>query len=331
MTGAGKPLVVVPADAPPQMAGSGHLERLRPWAEVRLFPTAVGSPAEQLERARDADVIINSRGQVKWPGPLLEQLPKLRMITTCSIGTDAIDLEAAARLGIVVSNIPGKTAPVVAEHALGLMLAVAKRAAFQTAELKAGRWTAMPNLLLAGKTLGILGTGAIGSRLGRLARAIGMRVIAWTRHPSDQRAAELGVEYVELDELLRRSDVVSVHLKLTLQTRHLLGPHQLQLMKPGSLLVNTARGPIVDTAALVEALQSGHLGGAALDVFDQEPLPPDHPLLGCEQVVLTPHHADQTPEGQDLLNAAAVDNVIAYLKGCPQNDVTQSSTDFGPS
>ena len=148
-----------------------------------------------------------------------------------------------------------------------------------------------------------------------------MKVIAWTFSPSAGRARDIGVEFVELDDLFRRSDVVTPHLRLTDDTRGMIGRHEIGLMKPGSVLVNCGRGELVDTSALVEALNSGHLAGAALDVFDVEPLPPDHPILSCEQVVLTPHMADQTPEGIELLNEGVVDNAIAFLEGRPQNVV----------
>jgi D-3-phosphoglycerate dehydrogenase len=243
------------------------------------------------------------------------------MITTCGIGTDAIDLVAARELGIVVCNLPGRTAPIVAEHAFALMLAVAKRTSFQTSQVKAGRWTGMDNVYLRGKTLGLVGAGPIGKEMARLARAIGMNVLAWTFHPSAGRAAELDIQFVPLEELLARADVVSLHVKLTEQTRGLIGARQIGLMKPGALLVNTARGAVVDTPALVAALNSGQLAGAGIDVFDIEPVPPDHPLLSCQHVVLTPHVADQTPEGMELLNSGVVDNVIAFLEGRPQNRV----------
>lgn len=317
-----KPVIVIPADEPVQIGDSPQLDRLREAAEVKLYRDRPASSEELVRRVQEADVMINSRGHVKWPAELLSQLPRLKMMSTCSIGTDSIDLQQATRQGVIVSNIPGRTAPVVAEHAFALMLALAKRTAFQTAELKAGRWTKRENMLLGGKTLGVIGTGAIGAATVRLARAIGMRVVAWTFHPTPQRAAELGVEFVELDELLSTSDVVSLHVRLTADSRHLIGREQLARMKPGALLVNTARGDVVDTQALIEALDSGHLGGAALDVFDVEPLPGDHPILRCEQVVLTPHAADQTPEGVELLNQGAVENVLAYLRGEPRNVVT---------
>ena len=312
--------VVVPGDDPVQIAGSPHLERLRAHGEVVIYDTTPADSAEKIERVRDAQVIINSRGVVTWREEL-RSLPNLKMITTCSIGTDMIDLELAKELGIVVSNQPGRTAPVVAEHMVGLMFALAKRAHFQSAELKAGRWTRRMNVMLQGKVLGVVGTGAIGAEVARLGRALGMEVIAWTFNPSDERARELGVRFVELEELLARADVVSLHVKLTPDSHHLIGARELAAMKEGALLLNGARGDVLDIDALCAILNSGHLGGAGLDVFPQEPLPADHPILECEQVVLTPHAADQTPEGVDLLNGGAVDNVLAFLSGQPQNNV----------
>ena len=314
--------VVVPGDNPPQIQESPHLDRLAPYADVVLYTNHCTSAEEKLERAGDAEIIINSRGMVTWPAEVLHQLPRLRLISTCSIGTDMIDLEAAKERGITVSNQPGRTAPVVAEHAFGLMFAIAKRAAFFTESMRAGRWPRMDHVYLRGKTLGIIGTGNIGAEMARLGSAIGMNVIAWTYNPSRERAERLGVKFVSLDELLCTADVVSIHAKLTDDSRGLIGKPQFESMKPNSLLVNVARGPIVDTNALVDALHCGHLAGAAIDVFDQEPIPADHPLLGCEQVVLTPHCADMTPEGVDLLNEGAVDNVIAFLQGQPRNVVT---------
>ncbi len=313
---------IVPGDDPPQLQGSPHLDRLRPYGEVKVYMDRPATLEDKLARVTEADVILNTRGAVNWPGDALRALPKLRMITTCSIGTDMIDLQAASDMDIVVSNQPGRTAGVVAEHIFGLMFAVAKRAAFQTAELKAGRWARRENILLQGKTLGVVGTGNVGAEIARLGNALGMNVIAWTFNPSPQRAAALGVRFVELDDLLREADVVSLNLRLSDDTAGLVGERELGLMRQSALLINGGRGELVDTTALVSALNSGHLAGAALDVFDIEPLPPDHPILDCEQVVLTPHMADQTPEGIELLNEGAVDNVIEFLEGRPQNVVT---------
>lgn len=314
-----KPVIVIPGDDPPQCQGSPQLERLKSLAEVVLYPTRPESSQEQVQRARQADVLINSRNSVKWPADVLQELPDLKMITVCGIGVDAIDIEAARAQGIIVCNVPGKTAPIVAEHAFGLMFAVAKRAAFQTASVRAGHWVRADSLFLQGKTLGVVGTGNIGSEMIRLGRAVGMKVIAWTFHPSPERAAQLGVTFEELQALLSCSDVVSLHLKLTEQSRHLIGETELSRMKPGSILINVGRGALVDEAALAVALKSGHLGGAGVDVFQVEPLPTDHPLSTCDQVVLTPHCADMTPEGVELLNEGVVDNVLSFLQGTPQN------------
>ena len=175
--------IVVPGDDPPQIQGSPHLERLEPYGSVALFTDRPFTLDEQLERAIGAHVIMNTRGAVKWHRDALEQLPDLRLIATCSIGTDMVDLEAARERGVVVCNQPGKIAPYVAEHIIGLMFAVAKRAAYQTAELKAGRWGLRKNVYLKEKTLGVIGTGNTGAEVARIANSLGMRVIAWDLQP----------------------------------------------------------------------------------------------------------------------------------------------------
>lgn len=313
--------VLVPGDDPPQIAGSPQLERLAPYGEVAVYRDTPSTDEEKIARARGHQVIINSRGTVTWREKELRALPELKMVTTCSIGTDMIDLAVARELGMVVSNQPGRTAPVVAEHMLGLLFAVAKRAAFQTEEIRQGRWPRRMNLTVQGKVLGIVGTGNIGGEMARLGRSLGMEVIAWTFHPSEERARQLGVRFVELGDLLSTADYVSLHVALTDDTRHLIGPRQLETMRQGSVLLNGARGAVVDLDALAAALDSGHLAGAGLDVFPDEPFVADHPIKRCEQVVMTPHAADQTPEGVELLNEGAVDNVIAFLEGEPQNNV----------
>lgn len=318
---AGQIQIVVPGDAPVQIAGSPHLEKLRPYGDVVLYDTRPASVAEKIARVQDAEVIMNTRGAVTWGEAEFSRLPKLKMITTCSIGTDMFDLDAAKARGIVICNQPGRTAPVVAEHIFGLMFAVAKRAAYFTAAMKNGGWPRLDNAMLQGKTLGIIGTGNTGAEMARLARAIGMEVIAWTFHPSVERGEQLGVRFVEWDALLETADVISLHVALTEDTEGLIGKAELAKMKKGVLLLNGARGAIVDTDALADALNRGQVGGAGIDVFEEEPAPSDHPLFACEQVVLTPHCADMTPEGVDLLNSGAVENVIAFLEGRTRNAV----------
>ena len=186
-------VIVAPGDDPPQIQGSPQLERLKAYGDVIVHIDRPQSLDQKIARVKDAVCLMNTRSAVKWPAEALRALPRLRMVTACGIGTDAFDLEVARELGITVCNIPGRTAPIVAEHAFGLMLALAKRAYFQTAELKAGRWIGGDNVYLRGKVLGIVGTGNIGARMARLAHAIGMEVLAWTFDPSPGRAAELGV------------------------------------------------------------------------------------------------------------------------------------------
>ena len=297
------------------------MAKLSEVAEVRLFTDRPADFEEQIERVRGASAIINSRSYIQWQREAIERLPELGHITVCGIGTDSIDLAAAREYGVMVSNIPGKTAPVVAEHSFALMWAIAKQVTWYMDSMRAGLWTKMDGVFLAGKTVGIIGTGNIGAEMARLCRAVGMNVIAWTFNPSDERAARLGVEFVEFPELLARSDVISIHIQQTPESYHMIGESELAMMKAGALLVNVARGPIVDEVALVNALNSGHLGGAALDVFEEEPLPEDHPLLDCEHAILTPHIADMTPEGLDLLNQGVVENTLAFLNGTPQNIV----------
>jgi phosphoglycerate dehydrogenase-like enzyme len=315
----GRAKIVVPGDLPVQIQGSPELEKLKPYGDVTIYKDRPETSEEKVKRAAGAAVIMNTRGAVKWGEAEFERLPDLKLISLCSIGTDMIDLKAARARGIDVCNLPGRTSPVVAEHIFGLMWALAKRAAFLTEQVKAGKWPRKNNVMLQGKTLGVIGTGNTGAEMARLGRAVGMNVIAWTFSPSAERAAKLGVRYVELDELLKTADVVSLHVAVSDKTRGLIGKRELGLMKQGALLVNGARGAIVDTAALVDALNSGHLGGAAVDVYEQEPPPADHPLFACEQVILTPHCADMTVEGVELLNVGVVENVIAFLEGRRQN------------
>ena len=316
-----KPIVAIPSDDPPQCQGSPWLAKLSERAEVRLFTDRPADFEEQIERVRGARAIINSRSYIQWQREAIERLPELGHITVCGIGTDSIDLVAARENGVKVSNIPGKTAPVVAEHSFALMWAIAKQVTWYMDSMRAGMWTKMDGMFLAGKTVGIIGTGNIGAEMARLCRAVGMNVIAWTFNPSDERATRLGVEFVEFSDLLARSDVISIHIQQTPESYHMIGEPELAMMKAGALLVNVARGPIVDEVALVNALNSGHLGGAALDVFEEEPLPENHPLLDCEHAILTPHIADMTPEGLDLLNQGVVENTLAFLNGTPQNIV----------
>ena len=313
-----RPKIIVPGDDPPQIADSPELERLSARAELVVYRDRPRDFADKIERARGARGVLNSRGQVTWGKPEFSALPDLGVIATCSVGTDMVDLDSARRRGVVVSNQPGVNAPFVAEHLFGLMFAAAKQAVDQSIALKAGRWERPTNMLLQGKRLGIVGTGAIGAEMARLARALGMEVVAWTFNPSPAREQALNLRFVSLEELLETCDVVSLHVRLSDESRGLIGAPELARMKSTALLVNGARGDVVDNAALVAALQDGALFGAAIDVFSAKPVAADDPLLHCDRLTMTPHAADQTPEAVAAVNRDAVDNILAFLDGDPR-------------
>jgi len=245
------------------------------------------------------------------------------MIAVLGVGTDNVDLAAASRLGILVTNTPGFSAVSVAEHTLALMLAAARRIPEHERELRAGRWTRLPMTQLHGKTLGIVGYGNIGRQLGSLAKGIGMKVRVWTLHPSPERAKEGEVDFVDLDQLLSQSDVISVNIRASEKTRGLISRQALEKVKPTCILVNTARASIVDTEALMDALRAGKLAYAGLDVFDHEPLPADDAILSLPNVVLSPHNSGMTPEAIERGNEMVVDNVISFLEGRPTHQVSE--------
>jgi D-3-phosphoglycerate dehydrogenase len=311
------PNIVVPDDYPTVMATSSAYRHFTETTPVKCYGTLPGSEAALIERIRDFEIVINIRSSCKFTAGVFAACPRMKLVSIWGTGTDNIDLAAAAKHGVTVVNTPGVSAPAIAEHSLMLMLAVARRVIANHNGVLAGQWPRGQAALLHGKTLGVVGLGAIGRRFAKLGQGIGMKVIAWTMHPDPA----LGFELVELDELLRASDVVSLHLRLSDQTKGFLGRERLGLMQPGAILVNTARGPIVDEAALIEALRAGRIAGAGLDVFDVEPLPAGHPLTKLDNVVLTPHSAGIAPEVLEAGLALAIENVRSFQSGKPRNVV----------
>lgn len=313
--------IVIPDDFPPVYQGHTELEALAAYGEVVLHGTKAAGSQELTERLRGAQALINVRAYSRFDADLLAALPELRSIAILGTGTDNVDLEAATRLGIVVTNTPGASTTSVAELALTLMLAAARHVAAVDRAVREGQWRHIQGIELRGKTLGLIGLGAIGREVAGMARALGMRVVGWSMTRDEERARKAGVTLVELDELLRTSDVVSLHLRASAQTAGILGRQELARMKPGAILINTARGALVDEGALTEALAAGHLGAAGLDTFVQEPLPADSPLLKLDNVVLTPHYGWVTAEASARLRQMPVDNLIAFFEGRPVNVV----------
>ena len=309
------PIIVIPDDEPAVMSPSAAFGSLSGY-DVRTYRTRPSDAAELVDRIGDGDIVINIRSTSKFTPAVLEKCPALRLISIWGTGTDNVDLAAARVRGIRVTNTPGVSAVAVAEHTLALIMAVAKRTVEVDQEVRRGKWPRAMVMELRGKTLGLIGTGAIGRQVARLANGIGMRVIGWTFHPQGDVA-----EWVPFDEVFRQSDVVSVHVRLSGDTSHLIQQQQLELMKPGAILINTARGGIVNESDLVHALQTNRIAGAGLDVFEQEPLPPESPLFTMRNVVLTPHAAGITPEATEAGLALAIENVFSFLAGRATNVV----------
>lgn len=293
--------------------------------EVAIYSTRHESRHELIARLRGATAAINVRAYSKFDQEVFAALPEFRMVSVMGTGSDHIDLAAAARHGVLVSNTPTAPAVSVAEHTLALLLAVTKNLLPMHDALKGGAWRHLPGVELRGKTLGLIGLGLIAAEFVPVAQALGMRTIGWSLTYDEARGARLGVELMDMDEVLRHADVVSLHLRASPRTAGLIGRRELALMKPTAYLINTARGAIVDETALYEALAAGRLAGAGLDVFQAEPLPAGSPLLTLDNVVHTPHAAWVTDAGIERMARHPVDNILAFLDGRPQFVVTPAA------
>lgn len=297
------------------------LEQLASAAELDVWEREGAPPPDVLAAAlRDAEGLLCMLTE-RIDRAVLDAGRRLRVVSSCSVGVDHVDLPECTRRGIPVGHTPGVLTETTADLAFALLLAAARRLVEADHFLRDGRWTPErrwePDLLLGrdvhGAVLGIVGLGAIGRAVARRARGFGMRILGWT--PSARQVE--GVEPAALPDLLAAADFVTVHVALAPETRGLIGPEAIAGMKPGAVLVNTARGGIVDEAAVAEALASGRLAAAAFDVFAEEPLPPDSPLLGLSNVVLTPHIGSASHATRSAMARLAVENVIAGLEGRP--------------
>jgi phosphoglycerate dehydrogenase-like enzyme len=268
------------------------------------------------DRLTPFEVVVAMRERTPFPRTLLERLPHLRLLVTTGRRNASIDVAAAAERGITVCGT-GSHAAGPFELTWALILAVARQVPLEDASVRAGGWQETVGTDLAGATLGVLGLGRLGERVARIGQAFDMDVVAWSQNLTGQRAAEVGVRLVDRDELFATADVLTVHLVLSDRTRGLVGRDELERMKPSAILVNTSRGPIVDEAALLDALSSSRIAGAGLDVFDTEPLAPDHPLRSAPRTVLTPHLGYVTEKTYEIFFREAVEAVAAFLAGSP--------------
>ena len=285
-------------------------------ADVTVFGDHLDDEDAVAERLAPFDVVVAMRERTPFPRSLVERLPNLRLLVTTGAKNASIDLAAAADRGIPVcgtASVPSGTP----ELTWALILATARHVVDEVHAVRGGGWQSTVGTDLAGARLGIIGLGRIGSRVARVGHAFDMDVVAWSANLTDERAAEAGVRRVDKEELLRTSDVVTIHLQLSDRTRGLIGAPELALMKPTAILVNTSRGPIVDEQALVATLQEGRLGGAGIDVFDREPPAPDAAIRRTPGAVTTPHLGYVTRHTYEVFYREAVEDVAAWMAGAP--------------
>jgi phosphoglycerate dehydrogenase-like enzyme len=319
-------------DAPPTIAVAvlddyqgvalrfGPWERLGDSARVEAFTDHLDDEDALAVRLERFDVIVAMRERTPFPRSLLERLPRLALLVTTGMSNASVDLAAARERGVLVAGTEGAPSA-TAELTWALILGVTRHVHEEDAAIRAGGWQHTIGPELFGRTLGVIGLGRQGTLVAGYGLAFGMRVIAWSRNLDPARAASLGVEATTFDELLSRADVVTVHMRLSGDTAGLIGARELALMRPDAYLVNTSRGPIVDEAALLEALAAGTIAGAALDVYDREPLPRDHPLRRAPRTLLTPHIGYVATDNYRLYYEQAVEDIEAWLRGEPVRTV----------
>jgi phosphoglycerate dehydrogenase-like enzyme len=285
-------------------------------AEVVAVDRPIRDDADLGALLADADVVVAMRERTVFTAARLRRLPALQLLVTTGRANAAIDLDEARARGIVVCGTDSPPAA-TAELTWGLILATLRSIPHEDAGMRRGQWQTTVGGDLAGRTLGIVGLGRLGARVAAVGAAFGMEVIAWSQNLDPVRAAEAGARAVRKEELFASSDVVTVHYKLSDRSRGIVGARELAMMRRSAILVNTSRGPLVDTDALIRALRGGRLRGAGLDVFDVEPLPADHPLLSAPGTVLTPHLGYVTDDTYAVFYAQAVENITAWAAGRP--------------
>jgi phosphoglycerate dehydrogenase-like enzyme len=284
--------------------------------EVVEFSDHLGDEDALVDRLTPFEVVVAMRERTPFPRTLLERLPNLRLLVTTGMRNASIDRVAAAERGIAVCGTASHAAGPV-ELTWALILAVARHVPREDAAVRAGGWQETVGTDLAGATLGVLGLGRLGEKVARIGSAFDMDVVAWSQNLTAERAAEVGVRRVDKDALFTTADVLTVHLVLSDRTRGIVGRDELARMKPSAILVNTSRGPIVDEAALLDALRTARIAGAGLDVYDTEPLAPDHPLRSAPRTVLTPHLGYVTEKTYEIFFREAVEDVAAFVAESP--------------
>ena len=286
-------------------------------AEIRVVEHKLTTDDEWSEAVGDAHAVMLMRERSAFREREFGLAPSLRFVSQIGRGIPHLDLAEATRRGIVVSCTPNDSGASTVELTIALLTALARQIPSVSQGMREGAWPPAVGMLLEGRTLGVIGLGRIGARVARIARAMDMNLLAMGKTLTDERAAEAGARRVSLNTLLDESDIVTVHCRLNAETRGLIGRRELQRMKPGALLINTARGPIISEEALVESLRQGHPAGVGLDVYDEEPLPPDHPLRSFDNVILASHRGYAVDRILHQRYQAAFTNVIRFIEGAP--------------
>ena len=296
--------------------------RVKDDIEIKVFNEHLGAADKVIAALKGFAIACAMRERTPFPPAVIEALPDLKLLITTGMRNAAIDLEAAKARGVAVCGTPG-FGNATAAIATGLMLELARHIGCEDARLKAGAaWQTTIGLDLEGMTLGLLGLGRLGTRMADIGCAFKMNLISWSQNLRPEKCAEAGVEYVSRDDLFRRADFLSIHVQLSPRTRGLIGAKELSLMKRSAYLINTARGPIVEEAALIAALTEKRIAGAGLDVFDIEPLPINHPLRKLDNVVLTPHLGYVAEQNYRAYFAGMVEDIRAFLDGKPVRILT---------
>jgi len=291
--------------------------KVKDRVEIKVFTEHLGAPDKVIAALQGFDIIVAMRERTGFSKKVIDALPNLKLLITTGMRNASIDTEAAKARGVTVSGT-GTFGNPTSGVAIGLMLELTRRIGYENARLHAGApWQTTIGLDLDGMTLGILGLGKLGARTANIAKALGMKVLAWSQNLTADKCREAGVDYATKEELFRQSDVITIHVVLSVRTRGLIGAAELALMKPTAFLINTSRGPIVDEAALISTLQQHKIAGAGLDVFDVEPLPLDHPFRKMDNVVITPHLGYVSEQNYRRYFADAVDDIHGFLDGKP--------------
>lgn len=294
---------------------------LKGKVDITVFNDHLGKPANVIKALADFDIICAMRERTPFRRETVEALPKLKLLLTSGARNAAFDMDALKEKGVVVCGTGGFGNP-TAGIAIGLMLELTRRIGFENARMKAGeKWQVTLGQDVEGKTMGIVGLGKLGSRVATIAKALGMTVNAWSQNLTKERCAEAGVGYLSKEELMATSDVVSIHVILSQRSRGLITREDITRMKPTSYLINTARGPIVDEDALLEALREKRIAGAGLDTFSVEPLPLDSPFRKLDNAILTPHLGYATEQGYRRYYGDMVDDILAWMDGKPVRQI----------